>query len=95
MNKLETAEAILVMQAWIDGEELEYKDHVYPENDWRKVAGNPLWSLSKNSYRIKPKPREFWIDLTDNAFIECGTGSRYWGEENELIKVREVLDENL
>ncbi len=94
MNKQETAEAIKVMQAWIDGDEIdiEYLDRDYPDSHWRKVAGNPLWALSSNAYRIKPKPREFWIDLTDNAFIECGTDSRYWGEENELIKVREVLE---
>jgi len=28
--------------------------------------------------------------LNDSTFIECGKGSKYWGEEHELIKVRTI-----
>ena len=53
MNRDETKKAVAVMQAYVDGAEIEYNAPGYGE--WRIVAGKPFWSWSQNQYRVKPK----------------------------------------
>ena len=51
MNIEETKEAIRVMQAYVDGKELQ---SMYAGN-WQTVT-NPRWGWSDTEYRIKPTP---------------------------------------
>ena len=87
MNREETAKAIEVMQAFVDGAEIEV-DH--PEMGWIVLHDEPSWDWLEVNYRIKPKPREFWLAGDDN----CRDGS--WrvvpGSGMGAIKVREILD---
>lgn len=54
MNRKETAERIKIMQAFVDGKQIEFKDCM---GRWCK-AENPLWNWdSGGKYRIKPKPK--------------------------------------
>lgn len=54
MNRKETAERIEIMQAFVDGKQIEFKDSV---GRWCE-AKNPLWNWdSERKYRIKPKPK--------------------------------------
>ncbi len=56
MNIEETKEAIKVMQAFMDGKEVEFKILV-PEcftiTEWRTIA-QPAWDFNCYTYRIKP-----------------------------------------
>ena len=91
MNKEQTREARDIMDAFMNGETVQYKKAT---GGWRG-ATNPTWNFVNYEYRIKPKPREFWIEL--NAEGET-TGklagfkfiSNPW---YKIIKVREVLDD--
>ena len=49
MNIEQTKEAIKVMQAWVDGKELEVRE----VDEWRRTF-IPLWQWHTNDYRIKP-----------------------------------------
>ena len=92
MKRERAKELLPVIQAFADGEEIECRNiRQRDRQDWHSI-NDPGWCKS-NEYRIKPEPREFWIDLTEREFIESGKGSKYWGEENDVIKVREVLSE--
>jgi hypothetical protein len=53
MNKEQTIEAIRIMQASVDGKEIESlcDDEVI----WQRVV-NPMWSWNTRQYRIKPTP---------------------------------------
>jgi hypothetical protein len=51
MNIEQTKEAIKVMQAWVDGKELEVRE----VDEWRRTF-IPLWQWHTNDYRIKPTP---------------------------------------
>jgi len=54
MNKEKTREAIKVMQAYLDGTEIE----VYVLNVWstRSLSGtSPSWAFNEHEYRIKAK----------------------------------------
>jgi hypothetical protein len=52
MNKEQTIEAIRVMQAFVDGKEIE---SLCNEVIWERVV-NPIWSWNTTWYRIKPTP---------------------------------------
>lgn len=51
MNIEETKKAIEVMQAFVDGKEIEYRGN--GDCDWTKLS-IPAWDWSKYIYRIKP-----------------------------------------
>jgi hypothetical protein len=50
MNKEQTIEAIRVMQAFVDGKEVEV---LYPFTQ-AQIATTPVWNWDANKYRIKP-----------------------------------------
>ena len=50
MNIEETKEAIRVMQAFVDGNEVEYER---PDGIWT-IINNPCWNWNSQEYRIKP-----------------------------------------
>jgi hypothetical protein len=50
MNIEQTKEAIKVMQAFVDGKELEYER---PDGIWTLIK-NPGWNWNTQEYRIKP-----------------------------------------
>ncbi len=93
MNKQETAEAILVMQAWIDGEEVEWTRRDEPVFPWKGSNGF-LWDWNTNKYRIKPQPREWWLNLEPDVVPR---GYRELSETpvDGFVHVREVLDEEM
>ena len=54
MDRKETAERIKIMQAFVDGKQMEFKDCM---GRWCE-AKNPLWNWdSEGKYRIKPEPK--------------------------------------
>ncbi len=81
MNKQETAEAIIVMQAFVDGAEIESTS---AREEWHPIIES-VWNWDDCEYRIKPSPREFWINP------ERMTVWSTKGTNNDCIKVREVL----
>ena len=50
MNIEQTKEAIRVMQAFVDGKEVEYER---PDGIWTLI-NNPVWNWNTQEYRIKP-----------------------------------------
>ena len=85
MNRERAKELLPIIQAFADGEEIEWKGGV--GICWRKSSGE---FADNTEYRIKPKePREFWIHPRSAKSCiknDPGTGAGYF-------KVREVLDE--
>lgn len=54
MNRKETAERIKIMQAFVDGKQIEFTDCM---GRWCE-AKNPSWNWdSERKYRIKPEPK--------------------------------------
>ncbi len=99
MNKQETAEAIKVMQAWIDNEPIQIQD--VGSKKWRPIGteyegvSQPSWAWFSATYRIKPKPREFWIWWNHDGELLCRAMIPNEVMHREAIIVREVLNENL
>ena len=101
MNKQETAEAIVVMQAWIDGDTVEEKDRD-PDGvqGWHPYDHNPLFNFERYEYRIKPSPREFWIKIPDawkagdQLHVLKGSDPMISGSRSKWTHVREILNED-
>ena len=52
-----TAEKIYVMNAYVNGETIQFKSRNTPDNDWL-WSTNPIWDWNRSEYRIKPVPVE-------------------------------------
>lgn len=91
MNKEQTLEAIKVMQAYVDGEEIEVSAY---GKIWQPVR-EPSWHWDDVEYRIKPKPVEFkvWYRDSDKNIYNPKYFSDYSAKSAgyRLITVREVV----
>lgn len=92
MNKEQAQKAIEILQAFIDGKEIQFS----PEGSgkwWN--ANDPMFSFHDTKYRIKPGPREFWAfkDHRDKDFYlrPNRPTNKIW---DEVIKVREELEDD-
>lgn len=61
-----TEEMIVVMQAYLDGKEIEYWDN-YPPT-WRQ-ATKPTWDWHTTDYRVKPEPERTPFTFEDAEFL--------------------------
>ena len=52
MTREQTIEAIRIMQAYVDGKEVEYER---PDGIWMLI-NKPVWNWNTQDYRIKPTP---------------------------------------
>jgi len=72
MNKEETKKAIAVMQAYVDGEEIEVASgsQGIPTGTLQPLSADPCWDWLNGIYIIKPEPRERWAiyDMSGNYF---------------------------
>jgi len=76
MNKQETAERIKVMQAYVDGAEIEI-NHSHPSDAWVSVQ-SPSWNTSA-AYRVAEKPpRDIYVNLAESQPL-----TRVHGSETE------------
>lgn len=55
MDKNLIKDRINLMQAYLDGKEIQWKDKRFPFNDWH-IATDPQFNFQFFEYRIKPKP---------------------------------------
>jgi len=93
------AEKIEVMQAALDGKEIEVRNYPHETNhQWADIDKKEIvWNWPNVDYRIKQEPMEFWVNTFNGRASTC------WQTKEEAeavdqpnmktIKVREVTDE--
>jgi len=93
MNVEETKKAIKVMQAFVEGAEIEAKakDHA---TTWYNAT--PSWDWEGFDYRIKRQPIEVWAYVTPGGVwlanphnLSSGVSL---GSDTQLVKLREVVE---
>ena len=89
-----TENAIAVMRHFISGAEVQvkYKDPGCDDPVGWMDAVCPVWDWFECEYRIKPKPREFWLYRDDS---DDDYGASYLEpvlEWREKLKVREIVE---
>jgi hypothetical protein len=99
VNREETKKAIEVMQAFVDGAEIEAQYH--GNSGWSIIDHyDPPWNWRDIKYRIKPQPREWWVCWDGNRLVAnyarsfpcseyCESSVDHW---DHYIKVREVIE---
>ena len=85
MNRERAKELLPIIQEFAEGKTIQCRGMGL---DWADVSISLTWEADE--YRIKPEPREFWLDPADFEVWE--------GQENppvpDAIKVREVLSDD-
>ena len=88
MNRERAKELLPIIQAFAEGKAVQSRWLASQEqisNEWLDVEA--LGNIGAREYRIKPEPREFWLDPDDNEI---------WVQAAQphaaAIKVREVLE---
>jgi len=87
------AEKIKVMQAALDGKEIEI---LSCSDNW--VQSNAqTWDWCNNDYRIKQEPVEFWVNVHDSGYLEVLPNTLATIKAANVhiiktIKVREVIE---
>jgi len=61
-----TEEKIAIMQAYCDGEAIEYTQN--NQDNWKEVI-NPSWNWGGSKYRVKPQPQYQPFDFTDALYL--------------------------
>ncbi len=84
---------IVVMQAHANGADIEYKSK--SGGDWNR-ATTPTWDWSNAKYRVRPIPREWWINVEPGAMFmrtsEDAAKRNAQPQRIECIHVREVIE---
>lgn len=63
-------EMIAVIAGAEAGKVIQYRE-LGPRGDWM-IADHPLWDFSHWNYRIKPEPREWWVNEYEDDNGRCG-----------------------
>jgi len=83
---------IEVLTAYIDGAEIEYRLTANENSKWQ-ASNNACADWRQYDYRVKPKPREFWLNTMDNTIHDAHRpGGETSGLDSRWVKVREVVD---
>lgn len=75
-------EMIAVMQAYEDGEKIEYRE--IGVGNWESVS-HPCWNWSVNEYRVKPEPK--YVPYDDVSEVEKDK----WVKSNRNGKLYRIL----
>jgi len=97
MNKGQTIEAMKIMQAYVDGHEIQFNEPRVDDADkWTGFIGcGPSWDLSRFKYRKKPKPLELWVNVYHDgavAYLNINDAKTACGSSARTIKMVEVTD---
>ena len=91
MNRADARKLWPIVKAFGEGREIEFRPSYPAKAQWSLRGAHCGFTADADRYRIRV--REFWLNPTDGTFIESGKGSKYWGEEEPIFMVREVLSE--
>jgi hypothetical protein len=62
MTKDQAKELIPIMQAWVDGKVIQYRDRMRNDVGWTESTPYPTLEFNPHlfEYRIKPEPQHIW-----------------------------------
>ena len=103
MNRERAKQLAPMLKAFGDGEDIQWRgclDLRGSDDEWATMPTDPLlittFPADDYEYRIKPKPREWWIKASDIPASGCFGTNVYITDTKgnpaeRFIKVREVL----
>lgn len=93
MDRERAKELLPIILAFVNGEKIQYQSTA--DGKWYDIT---VFVGGAGNYRIKPKPRDFWINAEDIPDWASAFGRRLYittcaQSHDKWVKVREVLDE--
>lgn len=91
MTQEQAKQLLPIIQAFAEGKQIQYK---VIDDQWRDLH-DTRFELNVTDYRIKPEPREFWIEILENSVLykaNAKSPHHKTYENSEVIHVREILD---
>jgi len=88
MTREEAKAAAEVMLAYANGQEIELRRTMPSASEWEHHKA-PCFDWNLFEYRVKPKPREWWIQIDECDRV---VGQEHSLDINRRVKVREVLE---
>jgi len=96
MNVERTKKCIEVMQAFVEGKEVEWRRKYQEHEQWKVINTAPTWNFTRFDYRIRKEPIEVWafvsdrgVSLAEPEFLRKGASI---GSDTRLIRLREVVE---
>lgn len=86
MNAQNAKDYLPLIQAMANGSVIQFKEECL----WIDVE-EVVWIASPDRYRIKPKPRDFWIILGEGDYKAVYDAPLNPGSGQQVIHTREVL----
>lgn len=97
MMKMSYERMVRVIQAKIDGEVIEYRNHMFISDKSWKPTAHPLFDFYESEYRVKRVPREFFVELDrygDSVNSGVIYNNLFQKNGHTIIRVREVFDDS-
>lgn len=97
MNREQAAKLLPIIQAWVEGKEIECKSLLNPNPHWFPIMIHDNHDFSHNwEYRIKSEVKEGWINIyppEDNMFYQNRTlANRVIGNSGGVYLDEEMAD---
>jgi hypothetical protein len=92
MSRTLTKCLLPLIQAYADGAVIQGRNRNFPDDpscDWHDVD-NPAWYNEDMDWRIKPKLREWWIDVRSGLVVSKSNAPIM--SHADTVHVREVLE---
>ena len=89
MNREDAKKLWPIIKAFGDGEEVEW---LSGKNNWKPKSETCGFDQDPSRYRIKPEPREFWLEQDGGWRVIAGNGPDAHCTNFNRIKVREVIE---
>lgn len=86
MDRQRAKTLLPIIQAFANGEAVELNTNTPADPNW--IEDGDMQIVGGLQYRIKPKPREFWLNPNDSEIFD-----QVKAPFKGAIKVREVIDE--
>lgn len=64
---------LTVMQAFLDGKQIQCKSKADPDTYYRNISGEPLWNWESSDYRVRPEPMEIrvWVKPDGHCILNA------------------------
>jgi hypothetical protein len=85
-SREEIQERIHIEQAWVDGKDVQIKN----DYTWLPIGkDDALFLFDKCQYRIKPEPKDFWVNEYKENYSNCGAETFYGDTNLSEIQAKE------
>lgn len=92
MTRDEAKALLPIIQAYAEGKVIQ----IATKEGWKDLANPPCFTMAVDRYRIKPEPREWWINVYNNgdktAYSAKDIADDCAGFRIDCIHVREVME---